>query len=100
LLLSLAGHALFLARDWRYYIDSSLPEPPQGQPGGLPPPASRAFHPGGLVGQVDPPIADENLHAFALRQNLVLTQIDPIANEMVRVEHVMKGHRADDHNPG
>jgi acyl-[acyl-carrier-protein] desaturase len=27
-------------------------------------------------------------------------QIDPIANEMVRVEHVMKGHRADDHNPG
>ena len=42
--------------------------------------------------------ADENLHAFALRQNLVLTrQIDPIANEMVRVEHVMKGHRADDH---
>jgi acyl-[acyl-carrier-protein] desaturase len=62
---------------------------------------SRAFHPGGLVGQVDPPMADENLHAFALRQNLVLTrQIDPIANEMVRVEHVMKGHRADDHNPG
>ena len=45
--------------------------------------------------------ADENLHAFALRQNLVLTrQIDSIANEMVRVEHVMKGHRADDHNPG
>jgi acyl-[acyl-carrier-protein] desaturase len=53
------------------------------------------------VGQVDPPVADENLHAFALRQNLVLIrQIDPIANEMVRVEHVMKGHRADDHNPG
>lgn len=41
--------------------------------------------------------ADENLHAFALRQNLVLTrQIDPIANETVRVEHVMKGHRADE----
>lgn len=53
------------------------------------------------MGQVDPPVADENLHAFALRQNLVLTrQIDPIANEMVRVEHVMKGHRADDHNQG
>ena len=42
--------------------------------------------------------ADENLHAFALRQNLVLTrQIDPIANEAVRVEHVMKGQPADDH---
>ena len=42
--------------------------------------------------------AEENLHAFALRQNLVLTrQIDPIANEMVRVEHVMNGRRADDH---
>ena len=46
-------------------------------------------------------ISDENLRPFALRQNLVLTrQIDPIANEMVRVEHVMKGHRADDHNQG
>lgn len=42
--------------------------------------------------------ADENLHAFALRQNLVLTrQIDPIASEVVRVEHVMKGRPADDH---
>ena len=42
--------------------------------------------------------AEENLHAFALRQNLVLTrQIDPIANEMVCVEHVMNGRRADDH---
>ena len=42
--------------------------------------------------------ADENLHAFALRQNLVLTrQMDPIANEMIRVEHVMKGQPADDH---
>jgi acyl-[acyl-carrier-protein] desaturase len=42
--------------------------------------------------------ADENLHAFALRQNLVVTrQIDPIANETVRVEHVMKGQPADDH---
>jgi acyl-[acyl-carrier-protein] desaturase len=41
--------------------------------------------------------ADENLHAFALRQNLVLTrQIDPIATEMVRVEQVMKGQPADD----
>ena len=46
-------------------------------------------------------ISDENLRPFALRQNLVLTrQIDPIASEMVRVEHVMKGHRADDHNSG
>jgi acyl-[acyl-carrier-protein] desaturase len=42
--------------------------------------------------------ADESLHAFALRQNLVLTrQIDPITSEMVRVEHVMKGRRADEH---
>ncbi|WP_322860381.1 acyl-ACP desaturase [Mycobacterium europaeum] len=42
--------------------------------------------------------ADENLHAFALRQNLVLTrQIDPIASEIVRVEHVAKGLDADDH---
>lgn len=42
--------------------------------------------------------ADENLHAFALRQNLVVTrQIDPVANEKVRVEHVMKGQPADDH---
>lgn len=42
--------------------------------------------------------ADESLHALALRQNLVLTrQIDPIANEKVRVEHVTAGHRADDH---
>jgi acyl-[acyl-carrier-protein] desaturase len=41
--------------------------------------------------------AEENLHAFALRQNLVATrQIDPIANEMVRIEHVMQGQDADD----
>lgn len=41
--------------------------------------------------------ADESLHAFALRQNLVVTrQIDPISTEAVRVEHVMKGHPADD----
>jgi acyl-[acyl-carrier-protein] desaturase len=42
--------------------------------------------------------ADENLHAFALRQNLVVTrQIDPIANETARVEHVMRGQPADEH---
>jgi acyl-[acyl-carrier-protein] desaturase len=36
-----------------------------------------------------------------IREYLVVTRdIDPVANEMVRVEHVMKGHRADDHNPG
>ncbi|MDI3313103.1 MAG: acyl-ACP desaturase [Mycobacterium sp.] len=42
--------------------------------------------------------ADEALHAFALRQNLVLTrQIDPVASDGVRVEQVMKGRPPDDH---
>ena len=40
--------------------------------------------------------AEEHLHAIALRNYLVVTrQIDPTANEDVRVEHVMKGYRAD-----
>ncbi|UXA16931.1 acyl-ACP desaturase [Mycobacterium sp. SMC-4] len=40
--------------------------------------------------------AEEHLHAVALRNYLVVTrQIDPTANEDVRVEHVMKGYRAD-----
>jgi acyl-[acyl-carrier-protein] desaturase len=40
--------------------------------------------------------AEEHLHAIALRNYLVVTrEIDPAANEGVRVEHVMKGYRAD-----
>lgn len=40
--------------------------------------------------------AEEHLHAIALREYLVVTrEIDPTANEQVRVEHVMKGYRAD-----
>ena len=40
--------------------------------------------------------AEEHLHAVALRNYLVVTrEIDPAANENVRVEHVMKGYRAD-----
>lgn len=40
--------------------------------------------------------AEEHLHAIALRNYLVVTrEIDPSANEDVRVEHVMKGYRAD-----
>ncbi|EHI14338.1 acyl-ACP desaturase [Mycolicibacterium thermoresistibile] len=40
--------------------------------------------------------AEEHLHAVALRNYLVVTrEIDPAANEAVRVEHVMKGYRAD-----
>jgi len=40
--------------------------------------------------------AEEQLHAIALRNYLVVTrEIDPSANEQVRVEHVMKGYRAD-----
>ncbi|HZA11689.1 acyl-ACP desaturase [Mycobacterium sp.] len=42
--------------------------------------------------------AEENLHAIALREYLVVTrEVDPVANEHVRVEHVMKGYRADHH---
>lgn len=40
--------------------------------------------------------AEEHLHAIALRNYLVVTrEVDPTANEQVRVEHVMKGYRAD-----
>jgi acyl-[acyl-carrier-protein] desaturase len=40
--------------------------------------------------------AEEQLHAIALREYLVVTrEVDPTANENVRVEHVMKGYRAD-----
>ncbi|GBE64552.1 acyl-ACP desaturase [Mycobacterium sp. MFM001] len=40
--------------------------------------------------------AEEHLHAIALREYLVVTrEVDPTANEQVRVEHVMKGYRAD-----
>ncbi|MDI3315350.1 MAG: acyl-ACP desaturase [Mycobacterium sp.] len=40
--------------------------------------------------------AEEHLHAIALREYLVVTrEVDPAANEKVRVEHVMKGYRAD-----
>jgi acyl-[acyl-carrier-protein] desaturase len=39
--------------------------------------------------------AEEHLHAIALRNYLVVTrEVDPAANEDVRVEHVMKGYRA------
>jgi len=42
--------------------------------------------------------AEEHLHAVALRNYLVVTrEVDPTANEDVRVEHVMKGYRADGH---
>ncbi|HZE16153.1 MAG TPA: acyl-ACP desaturase [Mycobacterium sp.] len=40
--------------------------------------------------------AEEHLHAIALREYLVVTrEVDPTANEQVRVDHVMKGYRAD-----
>lgn len=40
--------------------------------------------------------AEEHLHAVALRNYLVVTrEVDPAANEDVRVEHVIKGYRAD-----
>ncbi|OBI47573.1 acyl-ACP desaturase [Mycobacterium kyorinense] len=40
--------------------------------------------------------AEEHLHAIALREYLVVTrEVDPTANEEVRVQHVMKGYRAD-----
>ncbi|MGB2923142.1 MAG: acyl-ACP desaturase, partial [Mycobacterium sp.] len=39
--------------------------------------------------------AEEHLHAIALRNYLVVTrEVDPAANEDVRVEHVMQGYRA------
>src|SRR6476646_1121017 len=40
--------------------------------------------------------AEEHLHAIVLRNYLVVTRnFDPTANEDVRVEHVMKGYRAE-----
>lgn len=40
--------------------------------------------------------AEENLHAIAIREYLVVTRnFDPTANEYVRIQHVMKGYRAD-----
>lgn len=40
--------------------------------------------------------AEEHLHAIALREYLVVTrEIDPDANERVRMQHVQKGYRAD-----
>jgi acyl-[acyl-carrier-protein] desaturase len=43
--------------------------------------------------------AEEHLHAVALRNYLVVTrEIDPAANEDVRVAHVMKGYRADSYS--
>ena len=40
--------------------------------------------------------AEEHLHAIALREYLVVTrEVDPTANEQVRVDHVIKGYRAD-----
>ncbi|WP_204079672.1 acyl-ACP desaturase [Mycobacterium riyadhense] len=40
--------------------------------------------------------AEEHLHAIAIREYLVVTrEVDPTANEEVRVEHVMKGYRGD-----
>jgi acyl-[acyl-carrier-protein] desaturase len=42
--------------------------------------------------------AEESLHAIALREYLVVTrEVDPVTNEIVRAEHVMKGDRADDY---
>ncbi|MCH9640871.1 MAG: acyl-ACP desaturase [Actinomycetia bacterium] len=39
--------------------------------------------------------AEEHLHAIALRNYLVVTrEVDPTANEDVRVEHVVQGYRA------
>jgi acyl-[acyl-carrier-protein] desaturase len=39
--------------------------------------------------------AEENLHALALREYLVVTRnFDPVADEQVRVNHVMRGYRA------
>ncbi len=39
--------------------------------------------------------AEENLHAIALREYLVVTRnFDPVADERVRIAHVMRGYRA------
>lgn len=40
--------------------------------------------------------AEENLHAIAIREYLVVTRnFDPVADETVRVAHVMRGYRGD-----
>jgi len=40
--------------------------------------------------------AEEHLHAIALREYLVVTrEVDPVANEEARVQHVTKGYRGD-----
>ncbi|MBS9534676.1 acyl-ACP desaturase [Mycobacterium sp. M1] len=40
--------------------------------------------------------AEEHLHAIALREYLIVTrEIDPDENERVRMQHVMKGYRAE-----
>jgi len=40
--------------------------------------------------------AEENLHAIALREYLIVTRnFDPAADERVRVAHVMRGYRGD-----
>ena len=42
--------------------------------------------------------AEENLHAIALREYLVVTRnFDPVADEQVRINHVMRGYRAGDY---
>ncbi len=39
--------------------------------------------------------AEENLHAIALREYMMVTRnFDPVADEQVRVNHVMRGYRA------
>ncbi len=43
--------------------------------------------------------AEEHLHAIALREYLVVTrEIDPDASERVRMQHMMKGYRADQYS--
>ncbi|MFV0495390.1 acyl-ACP desaturase [Mycobacterium sp.] len=43
--------------------------------------------------------AEEHLHAIALREYLVVTrEVDPTANEQARVQHVMKGYRAESYS--
>lgn len=68
----------------------------QGQPGRLPPAnwssTSSEDKWGRWLGRWT---AEENLHAIALRQYLMATcNIDPNADEEVRVKHVMRGYRA------
>jgi acyl-[acyl-carrier-protein] desaturase len=42
--------------------------------------------------------AEENLHAIALREYLMVTRnVDPVADEAVRFAHVMRGYRAEEY---